>query len=143
MEKRFTVYKMPPIHHRTPFQGLPLQPPASLAECLSKSSSHTHCALDSWGVRNRPGCGPHDHKVTSMSLADTAVAVMYWLGSDLRLASLFIAKLWLPIPTSPSAGPSLSSSTVYHLLSTQWLFLSRLFFPIVPFSVGLCSLETH
>lgn len=143
MEKQFMVYKMPPIHHRAPSQGPLLQPPASLAECLSKFSSHIHCALDSWSVRSRSGCGPHDHKVTSMSLADTAVAITYWPGSDLRSASLFIAKLWLSVPKSPSVGPSLSSSTIYHLLSTQWLFLSRLFFPIVPFSIGLCCLETH
>lgn len=143
MEKRFTVYKMPPIHHRTPVQDPLLQPPASLGECLSRSSSHHHCALNSWTVRSRAGCGPHDHKVTSMSLADTAVAITHWLVSDLRLASLFIAKMWLLVPKSPSAGPSLSSRTIYHLLSTQWLFLSRLFFPIVFFSIGLCCLETH
>lgn len=77
MEERFTVHRMPLIHHRTPVQGPLLQPPASLAECLTKSSSHTHCALGFWGVRGRAGCGPHDHRVTSMSLADTAVAILY------------------------------------------------------------------
>lgn len=34
MEKRFTVYKMPPIHHCTPVQVLLLQPPASLGSLL-------------------------------------------------------------------------------------------------------------